>query len=265
VTVRASQAGNGGYRPATNVDQSFIVDQTMLSVVGNNTNRVYGATNPPMTGEVDGLVNGDNITITWSSTAGPGNPLGIYPITPNFSDPNGRLANYSVGFRAGNLTVTAAPLTVVTANRTRVVGATNPPFTGTITGLKNNDNITATYACGATTNSPVGMYPILPALVDPQGKLANYSVTTSNGTLSVTVFVPPPPTLQGLTGAGTANVTITWSAVSNRTYRIQYKTNLTAPNWTDLPPDVTATGGTASYTDHPGTAGPRFYRAVLLP
>ena len=34
----------------------------------------------------------------------------------------------------------------------------------------------------ATTNSPVANYPIVPALVDPDGKLSNYSVTTNTAT-----------------------------------------------------------------------------------
>ena len=59
-------------------------------------------------------------------------------------------------------------------------------FSGTITGIQNGDNITATYATTATVASPVGSYPITPTLVDPNGKLTNYTVSSTNGTLSVT-------------------------------------------------------------------------------
>ena len=62
-------------------------------------------------------------------------------------------------------------------NASRTYGATNPAFTGTITGIKNGDNITATYATTATVTSPVGNYPITPTLVDPNGKLSNYTVS----------------------------------------------------------------------------------------
>jgi hypothetical protein len=65
--------------------------------------------------------------------------------------------------------------------------------------------------------------------------------------------------------SGTGNVMITWSAASNSTYRVQYKNNLSSANWIDLTPDVTATGSTASYTDHPGAVSQRYYRVVLLP
>jgi hypothetical protein len=58
---------------------------------------------------------------------------------------------------------------------------------------------------------------------------------------------------------------ITWSSIAGRTYRVQYKNNLTDANWTDLSPDVTATGVTASKTDNVGTQPRRFYQVVLLP
>jgi hypothetical protein len=35
-------------------------------------------------------------------------------------------------------------------------------------------------------------------------------------------------------------------------------------SWTDLTPDVTATGVTTTYTDHAGAATPRFYRIFIL-
>jgi hypothetical protein len=73
------------------------------------------------------------------------------------------------------------------------------------------------------------------------------------------------PVIQTLVGAGTTNVVITWSAVSNQTYHLQYKTNLSSAAWSDLSPNVTATGSTASFTDHPVGARQRFYHVALLP
>ena len=83
------------------------------------------------------------------------------------------------------LTMNRAPLSVTANNVSRPYGQVNPILTGTIVGLTNGDNITATYSCSATTNSPPGTYPVVPTLVDPNGRLANYSATTNNGTLTV--------------------------------------------------------------------------------
>jgi hypothetical protein len=59
-------------------------------------------------------------------------------------------------------------------------------LTGTVTGLQNGDNLTASYTTTADTNSPVGAYSIVAALIDPDNKLSNYVVTSTNGTLTVT-------------------------------------------------------------------------------
>jgi hypothetical protein len=71
------------------------------------------------------------------------------------------------------------------------------------------------------------------------------------------------PVILSLTGAGTTNTVISWSAVSNVTYRVQYQ-NILAGNWTSLAPDVTADGSTASMVDSTTNVPTRFYR-ILLP
>ena len=62
-----------------------------------------------------------------------------------------------------------------------------------------------------------------------------------------------------------SDVELTWSAVIGRTYRVQYKNDLTDPDWTDLSPDVTASGNTAALTDISAAGSQRFYRVELLP
>jgi photosystem II stability/assembly factor-like uncharacterized protein len=84
-----------------------------------------------------------------------------------------------------SITINQAPLSVTAANASRLYGSPNPAFTGSIVGIKNGDNITATYATTATQSSPVGTYPIVPTLVDPDNKLGNYVVTSTNGTLTI--------------------------------------------------------------------------------
>jgi hypothetical protein len=225
---------------------STVTPLTPLVVVANDASRVYGATNPVFSGTISGVQSGDNITATYVTTATPSSPVGTYPITPSLVDPNGKLDKYLVSMTNGSLTVTAAVLTVAANDASRPYGASNPVFTGTITGIQNGENITATYATTATISSPAGTYPIVPTLVDPDNKLPNYAVMS---------IVSSP---------GNTNVTITWTSVSNIMYRVQYRTSLASTSWFNLAPDVTATGSTASFTDHPGAAPQRLYRVVLL-
>jgi len=76
-------------------------------------------------------------------------------------------------------------LVVAADSLSRVYGAANPTLTGALTGVQTGDNITATYSTTATQASPVGTYSIVPTLIDPSGKLANYNVTTNSGTLTI--------------------------------------------------------------------------------
>ena len=74
-----------------------------------------------------------------------------------------------------------------------------------------------------------------------------------------------PPLVKSVNRSG-ADVNLSWYAISNRTYRVQYNGNLSATNWTDLAGDVSAASATASKTDSTlSNASQRFYRVVLLP
>ena len=184
--VTASQAGNANYNAAPAVIQSFAIAKAALNVTAANASRVYGAANPVFTGTLVGAVNADVITAAYTTTATVTSAVGAYPITPALSAAAGVLANYDVTSINGTFTITVAGLTVTANNAARTYGAANPVFTGSITGLLNGDVVTATYGTAATPASPVGAYPILPTLVDPNSVLGNYAVTVNNGVLTVT-------------------------------------------------------------------------------
>src|SRR5262249_37949609 len=84
-------------------------------------------------------------------------------------------------------TIGKTALTITAADKSKVYGDANPTLTGTITGIKNGDAITANYITSATAASIVGTYAIIPAAADSTpSTLGNYSVTLINGTLTVT-------------------------------------------------------------------------------
>jgi hypothetical protein len=78
---------------------------------------------------------------------------------------------------------------------------------------------------------------------------------------SFTVTVVSGPTA-GISVSGSV-VTINWTSIAGQTYRAQYKNNLNDASWSDLAPDVTASGSTTSATDT--TTSQRFYRVAVLP
>ncbi|MBE0545064.1 MAG: S8 family serine peptidase [Verrucomicrobia bacterium] len=72
------------------------------------------------------------------------------------------------------------------------------------------------------------------------------------------------PEIQGVVMDNGSAMTLSWSAVPGRDYRVEYAPSFFATNWTALGPDLTATNKTLSYTDQ--INGPqRFYRIIQLP
>jgi hypothetical protein len=74
----------------------------------------------------------------------------------------------------------------------------------------------------------------------------------------------PRPALQSL-AFDSEGVILTWTAVSNGHYRVQYKNAVDVPSWNDLPGDVTGTGATASKRDNFNSMPQRVYRIQVLP
>ena len=166
-----------------------------LLVVADAVSRSYGAANPVFTGTVYGLLPSDNITVTYNSAGTRDSAVGSYEITPSFADPDHQLDKYHVIIVKGTLTITPAALTVTAFDASRFYGAGNPVLDGRITGLQTNDPITAVYETPATLTSPLGSYPIVPTLRDPDNRLPNYSVTYRNGVLTI---VNSPPVLTAI-------------------------------------------------------------------
>ncbi len=83
------------------------------------------------------------------------------------------------------------PLFVQPGDVSRRQGEPNPPLTGTVSGLRLNDPVTAVYSTTATQDSPPGDYPIQATLLDPESRLGNYVVTLRSGTLRILAHEPP--------------------------------------------------------------------------
>jgi hypothetical protein len=260
LSVVFTPSDDSDYGIATNVT-SLMVLPAALKIVATSASRIYGQANPALGGTITGVTNGDNITVSYSTTATTNSSLGNYDIVPSLIDPNGRETNYAVSLVNGTLTITrAAPIVtwinpapiiygtalsgtqlsasasvpgsfsyipaigtalstgtnwlsvtftpidstdyggvngsvpvvvlpaslIVTASSvTRPFATANPTFAGSITGLTNGDDISASYSSTATFASTVGTFPIVPSLIDPNNRQTNYTVTMVNGILVV--------------------------------------------------------------------------------
>jgi uncharacterized repeat protein (TIGR03803 family) len=111
-----------------------------------------------------------------------------------------------------------------------------------------------------------GASPVTDMILSQDGNLygtmsdAHFNYLVNGGTFFRLAFSP------GVTGIATTNdgVTLSWTSLTNRNYRIEYKSSLLEANWTALATNA-ATDITTSFTDTSTNGMMRFYRVVLLP
>jgi hypothetical protein len=60
-------------------------------------------------------------------------------------------------------------------------------------------------------------------------------------------------------------IILTWDAVPPGIYRVQYAEDLVGTNWTDVLPELQATGSVLTATNPVGSAPHRFYRLQVMP
>ncbi len=163
-----------------------------ISVVADNASREYGVTNPIFTGTLTGVRSGDNITVSYTTTADTNSSVDAYAIVPNLDDHGtGALTNYVVNSTNGLLTISPAELTVTPNDSGVGVGTNTPTFSAVFNGLKNGEGAAATFALSpARTNLKLATnYTIvvtsLTATNSSVDTLDNYTVTTNSGTFRV--------------------------------------------------------------------------------
>lgn len=149
-------------------NNTFIyVQRPTLAVTVNNQTRTYGDANPTFTVSSTGLLNGDvqaNVVGgAATTTANASSNVGNYVINgATLTSP----AGYVLTVTNGALAVNPATLTYEADPATRSQGQPNPAFSGTVTGLRNEDSLgsattgTLTWTSPATTLSQPGNYAI---------------------------------------------------------------------------------------------------------
>ncbi|HZY81985.1 MAG TPA: MBG domain-containing protein [Cyclobacteriaceae bacterium] len=147
------------------VKGSLKITPAVVTATADPKTTTYG-TIPPFTITYSGFANGENSSVidtppTASTTATTTSGTGSYDITLSGGIDN----NYTINKVNSTLTIGKATLTVKADNKSRVVGLSNPEFTLTYSGFKNNEgvdviNTRPTATTTAVTNSPAGTYPI---------------------------------------------------------------------------------------------------------
>jgi len=246
---------NADYATATNT-VALIVTPAPLTITASNAARPYESTNPAFGGTIIGLTNGDNFLATYSCSASPDSPAGVYPIVPSLA---GAATNYTVNLVNGELTIgDAAPVitvqpishTVSSNNAaTLVIAATGSPspqyewyFNGAFTGATNSVLSIPNFRCtneGTYTvvvSNMAGSVTSAPAVLSLDGRCHIKTFCFNNGAMQLE-FVAP----------------------AGGNYIIEASTDLV--NWVPLVTN-SAPNGLLNYSDTNTSLTQRFYRAV---
>ena len=178
----------GANYTVTFIPSNLTVNPASLTVKPTAVTKQYGSgALPPISYTVTGFVNDDTLDLVTgdlATSATSTSNAGVYPITI------GTLAagsNYLLSLTPASVTITPAPLTVTANSLSTRDGGAIPPLTFKATGFVNGDTqgilSGVTLSTTATADSPAGVYPITIS----GGSATNYTVTTVNGTLTLTL------------------------------------------------------------------------------
>jgi hypothetical protein len=110
---------------------------------------------------------------------------------------------------------------------------------------------------GAQTNNvSQGRYP------DGSGTIYFLPMPSPRGSNAT---IDAPPHITSIAVVNDTHVSITVSTTSGRTYRVEYKDDLSLPTWTPLSGNQVAGGSSLVFQDNLGPSPQRFYRAALVP
>lgn len=197
-----------------------------VSIIGDPSKTYDGTTNAMLSSsnyQINGLVNGDNFTVT--NTVGAYNSKDVATASTvtallaagDFVPVSGTFAtNYTFpSSAAGPGQITAATLLYVANPVSRTYGSANPAFTGGVTGLEPGDTLsgvttgTLTFTSSATAASSVGSYAITGAgltvdtsdyvLAQAAGNATALTITPA--AVTVTIIGDPSKTYDGTTTA----------------------------------------------------------------
>jgi hypothetical protein len=249
VVLQASQAATDTYLAAAKT-ATFTVGKVNLTLAASNVARVFGATNPTFTGTLNGVVAGDALTETFSTTATATSPVGTYPIVPSASGP--KIANYTVTATNGTLTVTEGSFITFTipthtyGNAPSAVAATSPS-TGAITYSVVSGPATISGATVALTGAGTVV------LQASQAAAGDYLASTQTASFLVNKAALTTTASNVARVFGAANPTFTGTlngAVNGDTFTETFSTTATATSPVGTYPIVSSASGPkiANYT-----------------
>jgi len=183
-SIVAVYGGAALFTGSTSAALSQTVGQRTASVTPNVASKTYGSTDPVFSGALAGFLAADNVTATYSRTAGETVAGGPYVISATLA-PASALANYSITYNTAAFTIGKASASVTPASASKIYGTADPALGGTLAGFVAADGVVAAYSRAAGESVAGGPYTIS-ATLSPAAALANYAVTYNTAAFSIT-------------------------------------------------------------------------------
>ncbi len=170
---------NGNY-DLTFVGAGLTITPKAASVTPDAGAKVYGSSDPALTGTLTGFLPSDGVAAAYSRTAGESVDGSPYTITAVLS-PAGVLGNYQIAYNTASFTITPEPVTVTADTQSKTYGDTDPALTYTYSpSLMDGDSFSGALSRVAGENA--GVYAI------QQGTLtlgSNYAVSYIGADLTI--------------------------------------------------------------------------------
>ncbi|CAG0954608.1 partial Heme/hemopexin-binding protein, partial [Geobacteraceae bacterium] len=187
-----------GYDITASGDSSLTITPAALSITAGDASKSYGQTPTLSAFTSSGLQNGETIGSVTLASAGTAATAGVsgspYAIAAsNATGGSFSLANYTITYNNGALTITPAALSITASDASKSYGQTTT-FTGTeftSSGLQNSETIGSVTLSSAGTAATAGVSgsPYTIAASNATGgtfSAGNYTITYNNGALTVT-------------------------------------------------------------------------------
>jgi parallel beta-helix repeat protein len=207
-TVSDGNSGNNYSYTFVNFTTGTITPKA-ASVTPNAGAKVYGETDPALTGTLAGFIAADNVTAVYNRAVGETVTGGPYVISATLS-PSGALSNYNITYNTASFTIIPRPLAVagITANNKPYDGNTVASLnlgSAALQGALGGDDVTlnTSGATGAFSSANVGTWTV------------TVSGLTLNGTAKSNYSIIQPTTTASIIGA---TVTVTGVVANDKVY-----------------------------------------------
>ena len=160
---------------------SFDIAKKAASVTPAAASKTYGAADPALTGALDGFLAADNVTATYSRTAG--ETVGQPTSSARRSRRRGCSATTTSRYNTASFDIAKKTASVTPAAAGKTYGAADPTLTGALVGFLAADNVTATYS--RTAGETVAGAYMISATLAPAAVLGNYDITSNTASFDI--------------------------------------------------------------------------------